>query len=132
MPSQQQPSVAFNGFNRLDINGTVFPFPLFPGKLQRHGRLTFKGRRPAKAQDGTDAVKEAAGTGRDDAVDLLVSQEELGLPFGFTAKVQGFDHGRRLDPVLLQAVDEADGNAPALAADASPPRCQKGWIDADR
>ena len=47
-------------------------------------------------------------------------------------KLQGFDHGRRLAPVFLQAVDEADGNAPASRADASPPRCQKGWIDADR
>ena len=28
--------------------------------------------------------------------------------------MQGFDHGRRLAPVLLQAVDEADGNAPSF------------------
>ena len=94
--------------------GTVF-FPGLSGKLEGHRRLAFKGRSPANPQDSADAVEEAAGTGRQDAVDLLVSQEELGLPFGFTAKVQGFDHGRRLAPVLLQAVDEADGNAPALA-----------------
>ena len=65
----------------------VFFFPGLRRKLQGHRRLTFKGRSPANAEDGADAIEEAAGTGRQDAVDLLVSQEKLGLLFYSAAEL---------------------------------------------
>ena len=65
----------------------VFFFQGLRRKLQGHRRLTFKGRSPANAEDGADAIEEAAGTGRQDAVDLLVSQEKLGLLFYSAAEL---------------------------------------------
>lgn len=64
--------------------------PRFSGKLEGHGPLSFKGRLPAQAQGGAEAIKEAAGAGRHDRVDTVVSQEKLGLQFFLAAETELF------------------------------------------